>query len=146
MNVSVVAHCSGYRFCHFQDGHIFPTAHIDMAEHGLGMLAVGGFVEVHNVHTGRCHVVHVQEFAHGCACAPDGNGRCLVDLGFMEATNQCRDDVGVFGVVVVTRPIEVGRHDAAVVHPVAGAVLSVVAFAELDASDLGDGVGLVGGF
>ena len=48
--------------------------------------------------------------------------------------------------VVVTGAVEVGGHDAAVIHPVAFTILSVVAFAELDAGDLGDGVGLVGGF
>jgi hypothetical protein len=49
-------------------------------------------------------------------------------------------------VVVVAGAVEVGGHDAAVVGAVAGAVLAVVAFAELDAGDLGDGVGFVGGF
>lgn len=68
------------------------------------------------------------------------------NLGFVKATDESWDDVGIFWVVVVARAIEVCGHDAAVVHPVAGAVLAVVAFAELDAGDFGDGVGLVGGF
>ena len=50
--------------------------------------------------------------------------------------------MAVFRVVVVARPIEVARHHAAEI----GAVLPVVALAHLDAGDLGDGVGLVGGF
>ena len=50
--------------------------------------------------------------------------------------------MAVLRVVVVSRAVKVARHHAAVV----GAVLSVVALAHLDAGDLGDGVGLVGGF
>ena len=52
--------------------------------------------------------------------------------------------MAVFGVVVVARAIQVGGHDAAVVHAVAGAVLAVVAFTQLDAGNLGDGIGLIG--
>ena len=64
----------------------------------------------------------------------------------MKAADQCRDDVAVSRVVVVARAIQVGGHDAAVVHTMAVAKLAVVAFAEFDASDLGDGIWLVGGF
>lgn len=44
-------------------------------------------------------------------------------------------------VVVIAGPVEIGRHHAAIV----GTVLAVIAFAKLDASDLGNGVRLVGG-
>jgi hypothetical protein len=64
----------------------------------------------------------------------------------MKPANQRGDDVGVFGVVVVTGAIKVGGHYASVVHAVACAVLAVVAFAEFDARYFGDGVGLVGRF
>jgi hypothetical protein len=60
----------------------------------------------------------------------------------VELADQRRDDVAVGEVEVVARAIEVGGHHAAEV----GAVLPVVGFAQLDAGDLGDGVGLVGGF
>ena len=68
------------------------------------------------------------------------------EVCFVKATDKSWDDVGILRVVVVARAVEVRGHDAAVVHPMALAVLAVVAFAELDASNLGDGVGLVGGF
>ena len=58
----------------------------------------------------------------------------------MKAAQQTGDDVGVLGVEVVPRAIEVGGHDAAVV----AAMLTVIALAELDAGDLGEGVGFVG--
>ena len=45
-------------------------------------------------------------------------------------------------IVIVIGAIKVSRHDT----DVARAVLAVAAFAQLDASDLGDGVGFVGGF
>ena len=57
----------------------------------------------------------------------------------METADQGGQDVAVLGVEVVAGPVKVGRHDRAVV----GAMLAVVAFAELDAGDLGDGIGLV---
>ena len=41
--------------------------------------------------------------------------------------------------VVVTGAVQVGWHDAMVI----GAILAVVAFANLDAGDLGDGIRLV---
>ena len=64
----------------------------------------------------------------------------------MELADHGGNDVGVFRVVVVARAVEVGGHDTTVVDAVAGAVLPVVAFAEFDAGNLGDGVGFVGGF
>lgn len=48
--------------------------------------------------------------------------------------------MAVLRVVVVTRAIQIGRHNTAVVAP----VLAVVALAELDTCNLGDGIGLVG--
>ena len=49
--------------------------------------------------------------------------------------------MGIFRVKVVARAVEIGGHYRAVI----GAVLAIVALAELDASDLGHGIGLVGG-
>lgn len=128
------------------DGHVRPVAHVDVAEHGLGVLLVAGLGQVHHMHAGGGHVVHIQKLAHGRAAAPDGHLGRARHLGFVEPADQRGDDVAVFRVVVVARAIEVGGHDAAVVHAVAGAKLAVVALAELDAGDLGHGVGLVGGF
>ena len=60
-------------------------------------------------------------------------------MGFADQRGQ---DVAVGEVVVVVGAVKVGGHDA---H-IAGAVLAVAAFAQLDAGDLGDGIGLVGLF
>ena len=128
------------------DGDVFTAADVDMRQHRLGVGFVCGFVEVHDVDAGGGHVVDVEEFAHGFAGAPDDDAFGIVDLGFVEAADQRRDDVGIFRVVVVAGAVEVGGHDAAIVGAVALAVLAVVAFAEFDAGDFGDGVGFVGGF
>ncbi len=133
-------------FGNFADADVFPPPHIDVAKHGLAVLVVNRLVQFHDVHAGGGHVIDIQEFPLRSAGAPDGDAGGIVDLGFVEAADQSWDNVGVFRVVVVTGAIEVGGHDAAVINPVASAVLAVVAFAELDAGDLGDGVGLVGGF
>ncbi|MCY1293834.1 hypothetical protein D9M68_575470 [compost metagenome] len=50
--------------------------------------------------------------------------------------------MAVFLVVVIVWAIQIGRHHAAVV----AAMLAVIAFAQLDPGDLGDGVGLIGRF
>jgi hypothetical protein len=60
----------------------------------------------------------------------------------VEAADQRGHDVAVLGMEVVPRPIEVGGHHAAIV----GAILPVVALAQLDPGDLGDRIGLVRGF
>ena len=68
----------------------------------------------------------------------------MADCGLVKAADQCRDDVAVFRVVVVAGAVQVGGHHAAVVNAVVGSVLAVVAFTELDAGNLGNGVWLVG--
>lgn len=121
------------------------AADVDVAAHGLGVLRVGVFVEVHHVHRRAGHVIDVEEFALGGARAPDRDAGGVADLGFVESSDERGDDVAVFRVIVVAGAVEVGGHDAAVVDAVCGAVLAVIAFTELDAGDFGDGIGLVGG-
>ena len=127
------------------NGDVAAKTDVDMALHGAGVLPVGGLGQVHHVNAGGSHVVYIQKLAPGVAAAPDGDVGGLGHFGFMKSADQGGDDVAVFGVVVVPRAIQVGGHDAAVVHAVAGAILAVVALTELDAGDLGNGVGLVGG-
>ena len=107
------------------------------------MLVIRGFGQLHDVHAGCCHIVHIQKLAARCAGTPNGYGRRVGPLGLMKTANERGNDVAVIGVVVVAGAIEVGGHDAAVVDPVACAVLAVVAFAELDAGNFGNGVGLI---
>jgi len=59
----------------------------------------------------------------------------------MEASDQGGDHVAVFVMVIVARPVQIGRHH---VDEVA-AVLAAIGFHHLDAGDLGDRVGFVGG-
>lgn len=86
---------------HLQNGHALPAAHVDVAKHGLSLLTVSGQWQAHGVCACSGHVVHVEEFAPWCAGAPDGDAGRVVDLGFVKATDQRWDDVGVFQVVVV---------------------------------------------
>eukprot|EP01022_Parablepharisma_sp_SALTPOND_P036279 TRINITY_DN9838_c0_g1_i1.p1 TRINITY_DN9838_c0_g1~~TRINITY_DN9838_c0_g1_i1.p1 ORF type:complete len:1069 (-),score=237.17 TRINITY_DN9838_c0_g1_i1:780-3986(-) len=127
------------------DGDVVAESDVDMAEHRPGMLVIGLLRQVHDVEASTGHVVHIQELAARRAATPDRDGRRGLLLGFVEASDQGRDDVGIFAVVVVARAVEIGGHHAAVVDAMGGAVLPVVAFAELDAGDLGHGIGLVGG-
>ena len=59
----------------------------------------------------------------------------------MEAADQGRQHMAVFGVVIVARPIQVGGHEADRIE----AVLLTQCFAELQARDLGERVPLVRG-
>ena len=74
-----------------------------------------------------------------------GDGGPVVGLGEpgeVEFADQRRQDMGGFQVEIVVGAVEVGGHD----RDVGGPVLAVVGVAHLDAGDLGDGVGRVGGF
>ena len=116
-----------------------------MALHRLSVLVIDRLWQPHHMQTGRGHVINIQKITARFARAPDSNTRGLRYLRLVEATDQRGDDVAVFWMVVVARAIEVGGHNAAVVHSVAVTVLAVVTFTELDASDFGNGIGsLVG--
>src|SRR4051812_39785141 len=60
----------------------------------------------------------------------------------MRLANQGRQNVAVGKLVIVVRAVEVGGHDT----DESRTALAVAAFAELDAGNLGDGVGFVGLF
>ena len=140
------AHHLGNGLRHLGDRHVVAATDVDVAQHGLGVLRIHRLGQVHHMHAGGGHVVYIQKLSLGRAAAPNGDAACTRQLGLVQAANQGGNDVGIFWVVVVAWAIQVGGHDAAVVNTVAGAVLAVVAFAKLDASDLGNGIGLVGGF
>ena len=140
-----IAHGLANGLGNLADGDVLSAAHVDVAEHGQGLGLVGGFRQIHHKDAGGSHVVHVQKLTLWRAAAPDGHLGRMVHLGLMEAADERGDDVAVLGVVVVARAVEVGGHDAAVVHAMTLAILAVVGLAKLDAGNLGDGVGLVGG-
>jgi len=98
-------------------------------------------IQLHQVQAGGRKIIDMQEFAQRTPTAPHHHlGRTglmrLVDL-----PQECRQHMAAFQVEVVAGAIEIGRHQA----PVVATVLPVIAFAQLDAGNLGHGVGsLVG--
>ncbi len=58
----------------------------------------------------------------------------------MKPADQCGDDVAVFGMIIVARPVQIGRHH---IDEIAR-VLAAIGFHHLDPGDLGDRIGLVG--
>lgn len=102
--------------CQIGYGNVATEADVDVALPGRGVLDVGGFGQVHDMDAGGGHVVYIQEFATRGAGTPDGDYRCLAGLGFVEPTDQRRDNVTILRVVVVARAIQASGHDAAVVH------------------------------
>jgi len=55
----------------------------------------------------------------------------------MKAADQHRQNMRVFRMEIVTRPIEVDGHDRPVIEP----ILAIVAFAECDPGNLGHRIG-----
>ncbi len=90
---------------------------------------------------GGGHIVYMQELAHGLAAPPDYHFLLLIPDSLIEPAQQRRNDVAVFRVEVVMRSVQVGWHGAPEIAP----VLAVVALAQGDAGNLGQGVGRVGG-
>ncbi len=125
----------------FADGHVRAAADIDVGQHGPGVGLVACRLQFHDMDASGGHVIDVEEFPPRGAAAPDGHLVGAGLHGLVEAPQQGGDDVGILRVIVIAGAIEIGGHDAAVV----AAMLAVVALAQLDAGDLGDGVGLVGG-
>ena len=142
-NLASKANCLSNGLGHFGNGHICAAAHIDVALHGAGMLVVNRFGQVHHMHTGCGHIVHIQKLSAGGAIAPNFNAGCVGQLGLVKAPEERWDDVAIFRVVVIARAIQVGWHDASVVHAMTRAVLTVVAFTQLDACNFGNGLGLI---
>ena len=97
-NAPGIAHrvCNGLGY--FCDGHVRPKAHVDVALHGAGVLLIGGFGQLHDVHAGGGHVVYIQELSAGRASTPDGDAGGLGQLGFVKTANQSGGDVAVLGV------------------------------------------------
>ena len=63
----------------------------------------------------------------------------VVFFGFMEATEEPRNNMGVFGVIVVTRSVEVSRHSGVIDY----SVLFAVGLAKFEPSDFSNGIGFV---
>lgn len=136
------------------DGEVQAAAHIDEGEGtevracgaaGAGGIGTGWIPVLQGKDTGLDEVVGMEEFAQWRARTPAGDagaGAVVGPLGgLVEAADQGRHHVAVFGVVVVAGPVEVGGHQADGIK----AVLSSQRLTQLDASDLGDYIPLVRG-
>src|SRR5215831_807426 len=57
-----------------------------------------------------CHIIRVKKLSPGRSCTPDDHFICSVALCIIELTQQCRNDVALLQVVLVTGPIKIGGH------------------------------------
>ena len=83
----------------------------------------------------------MQELTARCACPPDHNLIVCPFFRLVKAANEGRQNVAILGVKVIPGAVEVRGHHTAIIN----AMLAVVALAEFDAGDFGDGVGLIRG-
>jgi hypothetical protein len=60
----------------------------------------------------------------------------------MKSADHCWNGITVNGLIIITRPIQVGRQQADLIK----AVLAAQRLAQLDMRDLGDRIPLIGGF
>ncbi|OPY06287.1 MAG: hypothetical protein A4E66_02256 [Syntrophus sp. PtaB.Bin001] len=128
------------------DCNVAAEAHIDVAQHGLGVGIVYSLVQIHHINACRGHVINIKKLAERRAGSPDYNRWQIVDLCFVKTANQGRNDVAVFRMIVVAGTIEVGRHHTPVIDSMTFPVLTVVTFAEFDPRNLGNGIWLVSRF
>ncbi|MEY3838199.1 MAG: hypothetical protein RL304_1181, partial [Verrucomicrobiota bacterium] len=121
----------GRQFGEPADGDLLARADVDRA--GLG-------VAVEEEEAGLGEVVRVQELAERRAGAPEAEDGVAAEPGLVHLADHRGQDVGLLEREIVAGPVQVARHRADEVAPMLGP--GVVA--ELDARDLGDGIGLVG--
>ena len=91
------------------------------------------FWQVHEKDTGFGQVFTEEEFAARCACSPNDNLVVAQGFCFRHLSDQCRQDVRVLRIEVVSRTIEVGGHG----RQISGVELAVVGPTHLDAGDFG---------
>ena len=83
----------------------------------------------------------MEEFAAGCAGSPDFDLEGAGFFGLVDLPDECGEDMGGMEVEVVMRPVEVRGHGG----EEGFSVFAGVGLAELDAGDLGEGIGVVCG-
>jgi len=128
-----VADHLGDEFGQGLDGEFFAGAGVD------------GFVTgvvVHQEDAEVREVVHVQEFAERRAVAPAGHGFGAGQFGFVDAADEGREHVAVFGVVVVVGAVEVRWHYGDVVC----SILPVQEFTVFEPADFSQRICLIGLF
>eukprot|EP01136_Pigoraptor_vietnamica_P011332 Opistho-1_new@50086 len=129
-DAALEAHHVHHRLGEFADGEVRSAAHVD------DRAVVAQF---HQVDTGVGQVVDIQELAPRRPAAPDHEFAVAPQPGLVRLAQQGRQHMAGRQVVVVVGAVQVGRHRADVL----ATVLAVVAFAQLDAGDLGDRIGFV---
>src|SRR5277367_4630955 len=116
-----------------RNAHIFSETDIQV------LIAV---VVFENENAGVGEVPDVEKFSPGRSGSPYRHRKTLGLLGFVKAADESRDDVTMFGVIIIAWAIEIDRHD----RNVPAAILATVGSGQLQACDLGDRIPLVGGF
>ena len=112
------------------DADIFTGADIEEAFAG---------VMLHDEYAGIAKVVGSEKFAQRLSGSPDHDFLCIARLGRVKPPDQRGGNMAVLGMIIVARPVEIGRHHRDEV----GAELPPVGLGKLDARDLRHGVPFV---
>src|SRR5262249_16475082 len=92
----------GYRSREFPYGDVFTHTNVDELQ---------GRIILQDEHASISKIIDVEKLAPGFSCAPHDNSRRTINFCFVEPPDQRRDDMAVLGMVIVSRPIEVRRHN-----------------------------------
>ena len=118
------------RFNQFADCHILTNP--DIQRDGI-------FIMAHTENRCLCQIVDMQKFALRRSRPPDGHFRVAPDPGFMCLSDKRRDDMAGFQVEIITRPVNIGRHQRNRVE----VVLLAIRRAHFQPRNLGNCVGFV---
>jgi len=129
---SLETYGSAHQLSQLSDADVLPATDIDWKR---------ASVALEKRHTGVGEVVDVQKLSPGGACSPDHHLGRTTDLRVMRLADEGRQDMRRLEIEIVTGSVEIGRLAANEI----GALLFAIGLAELDSSDLGYCVPLVGG-
>ena len=97
-----------------KNAHLTPRADID---------PVRRILLAEEVKAGPGEVVDMQKLPPRRARAPDDNLPGILLLRLVETAEQGRDHMRVLRVIIVARPVEIGRHGGMIEHPILGPVV-----------------------
>ena len=117
----------------------FSGAHVHVRAPWVSQRPVTSRVHVHHEQGGGSQVFYMHKFAQRTARTPNFNAVAARACRFVKLPQQGRHDMRCLQIEIVAGTVQIGRHDAAIIR----AMLSVIAFTQLDSRDLGDRIGFV---
>src|SRR5258708_2246005 len=114
-----------------RDAYVFPGSNVYELRPG---------VVLQQIYTRVSKIVDIEKLASWHACSPHGNGQRTGNFRFMKPADQGRYYMTVFRMIVVTRAVEICRHDGNEIT----SVLANICLTQLNAGNFRNCVPLIG--